>query len=338
MKDILLTRQKEIRILCTSLQLSNTMSAKSRFRIWSVSLLFIGWLLIHLFQADGETNKTTIYNIKNDVMNANVEPELVASNGSKSVVEKNTASAFDKAESTATIGVIELRNYVIKHGLRDTFIHYFEENFIKPQEALQGFLLGQYRVKGAEDNFCWIRGFKDMGERSKFLPAFYYGPVWKQHKQVANAMLANNDNVYLLKPLLLRNDSLEVATSMDPFRLMPTNGIAVVDFYIANTKLDQLLRLFAKEYLPWLKENGISDFTLWTSVLEENDFPRLPVFQDKNLLVTITFYKNELTYEEEMKKVTSKMRDDLKANLQDVITIQHTMILYPTEKTTHKKP
>lgn len=251
--------------------------------------------------------------------------------------EDNIGSPVEKPDSTVPIGVIELRNYVIKHGLRDTFMHYFEENFIKPQEALQGYLLGQYRVKGADDNFCWIRGFKDMRERSQFLPAFYYGPFWKQHKQVANTMLANNDNVYLLKPLFLRDDSLEPAKSIAHSRLIPTNGIAVVDFYIANTKLDQLLQLFAKEYLPLLKENGVSDFTLWTSVLEENDFPRLPVFQDKNLLASITFYKTELAYEEAMKRLNLKMSTDLKAKLQDVITIKNTMILYPTEKTTNKK-
>lgn len=51
------------------------------------------------------------------------------------------------------------------------------------------------------------------------------------------------------------------------------------------------------------------------------------------MLVTITFYKNELDYEEKMKKIDSKMTDDFKARLQDVITIKNTMILYPSEKT-----
>lgn len=120
---------------------------------------------------------------------------------SKTNGENNNSSiAVYKPDSTAPIGVIELRNYLIKLGLRDRFIHYFEENFIEPQEALNGYLLGQYRVKGADDNFFWIRGFKNMQERSHFLPTFYYGPVWKQHKEIANAMLANNDNVYLLQP------------------------------------------------------------------------------------------------------------------------------------------
>ena len=253
---------------------------------------------------------------------------------SKEKIKNSDISAtVDKPDSTIPIGIIELRNYVMKNGLRDSFIHYFEENLIEPQNAIKGYVIGQYRVKGLEDNFCWIRGFKGMKERSSFLPAFYYGPEWKKHKRVANPMLANNDNVYLLRPLLLHNDSLEPAKSINRFLLIPNKGIAVINFYIANTKLDQLLKLFAKEYLPLLKECGVNDCTLWTSVMEENDFPRLPVFQDKNLLVTITFYKNELDYGETMKKIDSKMTDDLKASLQDVITIKNTMILYPSEKT-----
>ncbi|MBA2762822.1 MAG: hypothetical protein H0U39_12885, partial [Segetibacter sp.] len=60
-----------------------------------------------------------------------------------------------------SIGVIELRNYVLKQGMRDSFINYFEENLIQPQRALKGYPVGQYRVKGYEDNFFWIRGFKN---------------------------------------------------------------------------------------------------------------------------------------------------------------------------------
>jgi len=234
------------------------------------------------------------------------------------------------------IGVLELRNYLIKHGQRERFIGYFEENFIQPQESLNAHLLGQYRVKGAEDNFCWLRGFKDMGERSRFLPAFYYGSFWKAHKQVANEMLANNDNVYLLKPLLLYHDSLESATYISHLKLLPTRGITVVDFYIANTKLDQLLALFAKEYIPLLQKLRMPEPSLWTSVLEENDFPRLPVFQDKNLLVAISFYSSEPVYEQAMKKLASNMTEELQARFQDLVTIKNTLILYPTEKSIRK--
>lgn len=70
------------------------------------------------------------------------------------------------------IKVIELRNYLVRHGRRDEFINLFEENFVGSQNILGGHILGQYRVKGADDNFFWIRGFKDMPARYKFLKRF----------------------------------------------------------------------------------------------------------------------------------------------------------------------
>lgn len=232
-----------------------------------------------------------------------------------------------------TIGVIELRNYVLKQGMRDSFINYFEENLIQSQWALKGYPLEQYRVKGYEDNFCWIRGFKNMQERSSFLPSFYFGPAWKQHKKVPNSLLANNDNVHLLSPVILQNDSLVSVNTIKSSSLIPKTGIVVIDFYTANTKLELLKKLFAKSFLPLLKTIGINDYTLWVSEPEPNDFPQLPVFQDKNLLVMITHFKNELDYSEATKTIASKISDSLKSDLQDAITIKNTLILYPTEKT-----
>jgi hypothetical protein len=254
-----------------------------------------------------------------------------------SKLNKNTVKEATSSASADKIGVIELRNYVIKQRMRDSFIHYFEENFITPQEELKGYLLGQYRVKGSENNFCWIRGFKDMKERSSFLPAFYYGPVWKQHKAIANSMLANNDNVYLLQPMTLKGDSLIAGDLISRSQLNPGKGIAVVNFYTANSKLNELLKIFSKEYIALLKDCGAGNTSFWTSVLQENDFPRLPVFQDKNLLVTISFFKNELDYEEIMKKIDQRTSEDLRSRLQDAITITNTMFLYPTEQTMNQK-
>ena len=231
------------------------------------------------------------------------------------------------------IGVIELRNYILKKGQRDAFIQYFEDNFIGSQQELGGFPFGQYRVKDFEDNFCWIRGFENMQSRSKFLPAFYYGPFWKARRSVANAMIVNNDNVHLLRPLEWQKDSLVAVPFVSSETIIPRSGIVVVDFYISNTKLQQLLGVFATRYIPLLHSCGINDMSCWVSELQENDFPALPVFQDRNLLLTFSFYKDELTYLEEQKKIESNMQEDLRADMQDAVTLHHSLILYPTKKT-----
>ncbi|HYC27561.1 MAG TPA: hypothetical protein VEB42_02080, partial [Chitinophagaceae bacterium] len=214
------------------------------------------------------------------------------------------------------ISVLEIRNYLLKPGARETFIKYFQDNFIESQNQLGGYVLGQYRVKGFEDNFCWFRGYADMASRSKYLPAFYHGFFWKERRSVANSMLLNNDNVYLLKPV--------APGGSVKFKIAHT-GITVIDLYIANGKLDKLIDAYFRKCIPVLEANGITDYSVWTSELTGNDFPALPVFQDKNLMVTITFYKDELEYAE-------KMRLPMDDELHDIITIKNTLILYPTNE------
>jgi len=240
-----------------------------------------------------------------------------------------------QTDTATEIHVLELRNYILKPGKRDSFINYFEQYLINPQIDLGGYPYGQFRVKEKNDNFFWIRGFANMATRSKFLPAFYRGPVWKKHKGVANPMLVNNDNVYLLKPLTISNGLLVKGKGIDSKKLKIDKGIAVVDFYIANTKLDKLITFFSKTYVPVLKNNNIENYTLWISELTENDFPALPVFQDKNLLVAITFYKDELEYQVKQKQINAALSNNEREDLQDIVTIKNSLILYPTKKTLH---
>lgn len=231
------------------------------------------------------------------------------------------------------IKVIELRNYVIKPGRRDEFIELFEENFTQSQNILGGYTLGQYRIKDADDHFFWIRGFKDMSARKKFLNDFYYGsPAWKQHKSEANSMLGNNDNVHLLKPLNLRGSSNDSEYSFNSNWFGQVKGIAVVDFYISNTKLDKLLEFVKKKYVAILNTAKVNNTSFWTSEMTPNDFPALPVFQDKNLLVQITFYKDEFEYQTKMGSVISGMDDEMKSEMADLVTIKNSLIIYPTEK------
>jgi hypothetical protein len=235
-------------------------------------------------------------------------------------------------EATAAnqpIRVVELRNYVTKPGQRDKFISYFESNFIDSQNAIGGYILGQFRVKDADDNFFWIRGFNDMASRSRYLPEFYRGSFWKQRRDYVNDMLINNDNVYLLKPLRLSEDQADTAVNSNEFG--KKKGLVVIDYYIANTRLKELIEFFKSKYLPFLKSNDIST-TSWVSELAENDFPGLPVFQDKNLLVTITPFKDEAEYQLKLKQINADSNQKILTELREIVTTRTTVILYPTKK------
>lgn len=225
--------------------------------------------------------------------------------------------------------MLELRNYVTRPGQRDKFISYFEMNFIASQNALGGYILGQFRVKGAEDNFFWMRGFNDMASRSRYLPAFYRGPFWKQYRDAANAMLLNNDNVYLLRPLSLSGETDDVVVSSDEFG--KKKGLVVVDYFIANTRLKELIEFFKSSYLPFLKANGTPEATAWVSELAENDFPALPAFQDKNLLVTITSYKDEAEYQRNLRRINADRNRKILMGLREIVTTRTTLVLYPTK-------
>lgn len=250
------------------------------------------------------------------LMNATARPQV-----------KNTADGSMAANQP--IRVLELRNYVTRPGQLDKFISYFETNFINSQNAMGGYILGQFREKDADDNFFWIRGFNDMASRSRYLPAFYRGEFWKQRRNHVNDMLINNDNAYLLKPLSLPEDQPGTAVNSNEFGRK--KGLVVIDYYVANTRLQELIEFFKSKYLPFIKGNHIST-TAWVSELAENDFPWLPVFQDKNLLVTITPFKDEAEYQSKLKQMNADSNQKLLTELREIVTTKTTIILHPTKK------
>ena len=228
------------------------------------------------------------------------------------------------------IQVLELRNYLLKPGQRENFTRLFEANFIQSQQEAGSYVLGQYKVKGADNNFFWIRGFTNMTTRNKALNEFYHGETWKQHRSEANAMIVNNDNVYLLKPVNVKDSTNEVSFNTNWFGQQ--KAIVVIDFYTSNTKRDKLIEFIRKQYNPILQDSHISRTSFWMSETATNDFPGLPVFQDKNLLVQITLYKDQLEYQTKMKTVNTKMTAEQKAEMADLVTIKNTLIVYPTNK------
>ena len=227
------------------------------------------------------------------------------------------------------INVLELRNYLLRPGMRSEFSKYFAEHLVQPQIDRGGYILGQYRVKDAPDHFLWLRGFNSMETRSRFLPEFYGGPIWKQHRQAANGMMLNSDNVHLLKPLIWNGNSLVYGNGIRADQLKRKKNILSIDTYIANTKLDKLIAFFGRVYIPLLRTTEIEQNTFWVSELMENDFPALPVFQDKNLLVAITFYNDEAEYQAKQIQLESRLTPELMDEMMDLVTIHNRLVGYP---------
>jgi NIPSNAP len=100
-----------------------------------------------------------------------------------------------------TLPIVELRQYTLHPGQRDELIALFDREFVEPQEALGIIVLGQFRDLDDPDRFVWLRGFASMPARARALAAFYDGPVWRAHREAANATMLDSDNVLLLRPI-----------------------------------------------------------------------------------------------------------------------------------------
>src|SRR5262245_18171620 len=96
--------------------------------------------------------------------------------------------------------LIELRQYTLHAGTRDTLARVFDEQFIESQERHGMQIIGQFRDLERPDRFVWMRAFPDAETRWRALEAFYSGPVWKKHGPTANATMINHTNVLLLRP------------------------------------------------------------------------------------------------------------------------------------------
>jgi hypothetical protein len=100
---------------------------------------------------------------------------------------------------TLTDRTIELRNYTLLPGKRDTLIELFEREFVETQEAVGARIFGTFRDIDGPDHFVWIRSFKDLDARARALTAFYNGPAWHAHSKAANATMLDTDNdIYVL--------------------------------------------------------------------------------------------------------------------------------------------
>jgi hypothetical protein len=231
-----------------------------------------------------------------------------------------------EAGGDTQIKVLELRNYLLKPNTVDSFRNLFNDRFRAPMKELGGYTVGQFRIDGDEDRFVWMRGFRDMRARFDCLNAFYLNsPVWKKYKGDANGMIVNSDNVYLLRPLEI--NSLTVGDAERQFG--KKKAVVVVDFYICNSTLDKTIALFKNDYIPFLKSLEVNDVTFWVSEMSENDFPRLPVFQDKNLLVSITVFQNEREAKSRLKKIDSPVAK-LDNSMKELITARTRLTLHST--------
>ncbi len=181
--------------------------------------------------------------------------------------------------------IVELRQYRLHPGARDTLIRIFEEHFVESQERCGMRIIGQFRDLGDPDRFVWLRGFADMEIRTRALEAFYGGPIWKEHAAAANATMIDHTDVLLLKPV-----TGTAGFWFDP-RLRPEWESPTIAGGVVVATIDHLGGPPSPDTAPAPDDTSGAD-VLARLVTEpaRNGYPRLPVREDANVHVTFRSY------------------------------------------------
>jgi len=195
--------------------------------------------------------------------------------------------------------IVELRQYTLRPGMRDTLIELFDREFVETQEALGMKVIGQFRDMNNPDRFVWLRGFHDMPSRAEALKSFYGGPVWKAHGKAANATMIDSDNVLLLRPARPRSGFTNEDVKHPPIdaREIP-NGIVTATIYYLNRAGDaDFVDIFERALKPILAETSASVLAYFVTESSANAFPALPVREGEHVFVCFSGFRDEAAYE-----------------------------------------
>ena len=191
--------------------------------------------------------------------------------------------------------VVELRMYTLHPGRRDELIELFEREFVETQESVGIQLPGQFYDLDDPNQFVWLRGFNDMSARQASLDAFYSGPIWKTHREAANATMIDSDNV-----LLLRRVHPTSGFSFKNGNRPPRGSRAVQDGFVAATiyyfnkpATPGFISYFENTMQPELARSGGSILAYFMTEDSPNTYPGLPVREGEHVFVWFAGFQDQ---------------------------------------------
>lgn len=180
--------------------------------------------------------------------------------------------------------IVELRQYTLHPGRRDALIALFEREFVETQEAAGIALLGQFRDLDDPDRFVWLRAFADMPARARVLAAFYDGPVWRAHRDAANATMQDTDNVLLLRPA-----TRAAAMPIDRWRrddgAARDGAVLAAVIALAAPASETLIAALDAMLTPTFARAGGEVVARYATEAAANTFARLPVREGESVVV-----------------------------------------------------
>jgi hypothetical protein len=214
--------------------------------------------------------------------------------------------------------------YTLHPGRRDELIRLFEREFIETQEAVGIQVIGQFYDLDDPNRFVWLRGFNDMAARAESLHAFYSGPIWKVHRDAANATMIDSDNVLLLRlPHAACGFSFNGAKRPAIGSRTKQDGFVAATICYFDTPIDLgLISYFENTMRPVLVDTGAAILASFITEDSPNNFPRLPVREGENVFIWFAgfpdqdAYKSHLTRLRNSKLWNAEIATFLKGHLQ----------------------
>jgi len=206
--------------------------------------------------------------------------------------------------------IVELRQYTLHPGKRDVLIDLFDREFVESQEALGMKVIGQFRDLDNPNRFVWLRSFQDMPSRARALKDFYGGPVWKAHREAANATMIDSDNVLLLHPV---NPTSGFTFGNKKRPQVGANQVRreliVATIYYFDAPVDAgFVEFFEKTLKPAAIDSGATVLAFLVTEDSENTFPALPVREGENVFVWFARFNDPAAYERHIVAATKSPR------------------------------
>ncbi len=188
--------------------------------------------------------------------------------------------------------VLEFRRYTIKKGEREHFAQYFESYFPEAFEQLGALACGQFFERNNPSGFTWIRGFHNIDARATVNAAFYYGPLWKEHKSTMNDILTDSDNVLLLRPVSPER-GVTILPAVDPVtEERGAQGIVVAQIFAVKADSVESFAKQAEATFTGYRAAGVREAGVLVTLDVSNNFPQLPVRTDGPYLVWLGILKD----------------------------------------------
>lgn len=175
--------------------------------------------------------------------------------------------------------IVELRRYRLRPGQRDALIDLFEREFVAPQEAVGARVLGTFRTDANPDSFVWLRGFSGMEQRRQALERFYDGPVWARHRDAANATMIDSDDVHLLRAI-----NPQGGFKLSDLLRYPGHDYTLL---VSELRFPEMVGNYHLWLRLFLRKAGADPIASLATLPAENNFPRLPVWQNRTVHVAV---------------------------------------------------